>query len=124
MPIVLALTPLRNRHNSGVMRSGSKALDWIAKGLKLGRRIVGEPIARGKMNEEYYNTRNRPLYAVSPALSLFNPTITDVRGDVLGYYDSAAGSNTWISARPTGYGAVPGYRPVALASGEIGRAHV
>jgi RHS repeat-associated protein len=55
--------------------------------------------------------------AVSPGLSLFNPTITDFRGDILGYYDSSAGSVTWNAARPTGYGAVPGYRPVALASG-------
>ena len=57
------------------------------------------------------------LDAITPGLSLFNPTITDFRGDVLAYYDSSAGSNTWISARPTGYGAVPGYRPVALANG-------
>jgi RHS repeat-associated protein len=57
------------------------------------------------------------LDAVSPALSLFNPLVTDVRGDVLGYYDSSVGNVTWNAARPTGYGAVPGYRPVALASG-------
>jgi hypothetical protein len=50
------------------------------------------------------------LDAITPGLTLFNPTITDFRGDVLGYYDSAAGSNTWISARPTGYGAVPGFQ--------------
>ncbi|HEV2319936.1 MAG TPA: DUF6531 domain-containing protein [Verrucomicrobiae bacterium] len=55
--------------------------------------------------------------AVSPELSLFNPTITDVRGDILGYYDSSAGTNSWNSARPTGYGAVPNYRPMALGSG-------
>ncbi|HEV2454128.1 MAG TPA: RHS repeat-associated core domain-containing protein, partial [Verrucomicrobiae bacterium] len=57
------------------------------------------------------------LDGTSPGLSLFNPTISDIRGDILGYFDSAAGSNTWNSARPTGYGAVPNYRPVALASG-------
>src|SRR5208282_3954055 len=30
--------------------------------------------------------------AVSPYLSLFNPTISDVRGNILGYYDSSKGS--------------------------------
>jgi RHS repeat-associated protein len=55
--------------------------------------------------------------AVSPGLSLFNPTISDARGNILGYYDSAQGIVLWNSARPTGYGAVPGYRPLALANG-------
>jgi RHS repeat-associated protein len=55
--------------------------------------------------------------AVSPYLNLFNPTISDFRGDVLGYYDSELGSVTWNSARPTGYGAVPGYRPAAVGNG-------
>jgi RHS repeat-associated protein len=55
--------------------------------------------------------------AVSPGLSLFNPTISDARGNILGYYDSAQGSVVWNSARSTGYGAVPGYRPLALANG-------
>ncbi|MGH7978637.1 MAG: RHS repeat-associated core domain-containing protein, partial [Limisphaerales bacterium] len=59
------------------------------------------------------------LDAVSPRLSLFNPTVSDVRGDVLGYYDSSAGSVTWNTARPTGYGAVPDYRPAALGSGTL-----
>jgi RHS repeat-associated protein len=57
------------------------------------------------------------LDAVSPELSLFNPTITDVRGNILGFYDSSVGIVNWSAARPTGYGAVPGYRPMALASG-------
>ena len=53
----------------------------------------------------------------SPELNLFNPSISDFRGDILAYYDSAQGSVVWNSSRPTGYGAVPGYRPVALANG-------
>jgi RHS repeat-associated protein len=57
------------------------------------------------------------LDGVSPGLSLFNPTASDVRGNILSYYDSSVGSVTWNPARSTGYGAVPGYRPVALASG-------
>jgi len=54
--------------------------------------------------------------ADSPGLNLFNPTLSDFRGNILGYYNSAGGSNVWNAARPTGYGAVPGYRPVALAN--------
>jgi RHS repeat-associated protein len=54
--------------------------------------------------------------ADSPKLNLFNPTISDFRGNILGYYNSAGGSNVWNAARPTGYGAVPDYRPVALAN--------
>ncbi|HEV2327615.1 MAG TPA: DUF6531 domain-containing protein [Verrucomicrobiae bacterium] len=57
------------------------------------------------------------LDGISPGLSLFNSTVSDVRGDILGYYDSSVGSVTWNPARPTGYGAVPNYRPVALGSG-------
>jgi RHS repeat-associated protein len=57
------------------------------------------------------------LDGISPGLSLFNPTVSDVRGNILSYYDSSVGSVTWSPARSTGYGAVPGYRPVALASG-------
>ncbi|HTV42882.1 MAG TPA: DUF6531 domain-containing protein [Candidatus Sulfotelmatobacter sp.] len=52
---------------------------------------------------------------VSPGLSLFNPTISDFRGNILG--EVTNGVVAWNSARPTGYGAVPGYRPVALAHG-------
>jgi RHS repeat-associated protein len=55
--------------------------------------------------------------AVSPYLNLFDPTISDIRGNILGYYDPTKGSVTWNPSRPTGYGAVPDYRPVALANG-------
>jgi len=57
------------------------------------------------------------LDAVSPGGSLFNSTISDARGNILGYYDSSLGSVTLNSSRPTGFGAVSGYRPVALANG-------
>jgi len=53
--------------------------------------------------------------AVSPYLSLFEPVISDIRGNVLGVVTNSVVS--WTPARPTGYGAVPGYRPVALGSG-------
>jgi RHS repeat-associated protein len=57
------------------------------------------------------------LDGVSPGLSLFNPAVSDVGGNVLAYYDSSIGTVTWNAARPTGYGAVPNYRPLALADG-------
>jgi len=53
--------------------------------------------------------------AVSPYLNFFNPLISDFRGNVLA--EITNGIVSWIPARPTGYGAVPGYRPVALTYG-------
>ena len=53
--------------------------------------------------------------AVSPYLTLFEPVINDVRGNVLGVVTN--GVISWSPSRPTGYGAVPGYRPVALGNG-------
>ncbi len=55
------------------------------------------------------------LEAVSPYLDLFNPVISDSRGDILAEVTNNAVS--WNPARPTGYGAVPGYRPAAFANG-------
>jgi RHS repeat-associated protein len=53
--------------------------------------------------------------AVSPYLSLFNPVISDFRGNILA--EVTNGVVAWNSSRPTGYGAVPAYRPVALGHG-------
>jgi RHS repeat-associated protein len=53
--------------------------------------------------------------AVSPYLDLFEPVISDFRGNVLGVVTN--GVVGWNPARPTGFGAVPGYRPPALGSG-------
>ncbi len=55
------------------------------------------------------------LDAVSPYLDSFNPVISDSRGDILAEVTNNAVS--WNPARPTGYGAVPGYRPAAFANG-------
>ncbi len=55
------------------------------------------------------------LEAVSPILNLFEPTISDFRGNILGVV--ANSGVTWNPARPTGYGAVPGYLPLPLANG-------
>jgi len=52
---------------------------------------------------------------VSPYLNQFYPTISDYRGNILG--EVTNGLVNWFAARPTGYGAVPGYRPVALGYG-------
>ena len=53
--------------------------------------------------------------AASPGLNLFNPVISDFRGNILA--EITNGVVSWNPARPTGYGAVPGYRPVALGHG-------
>jgi RHS repeat-associated protein len=53
--------------------------------------------------------------AISPELNLFNPVISDARGNILA--EVTNGVTSWNPARPTGYGAVPGYRPAAFANG-------
>jgi RHS repeat-associated protein len=55
------------------------------------------------------------LDGVSPYLNLFNPIISDFRGNILA--EVTNGVANWNTARPTGYGAVPGYRPQALGHG-------
>lgn len=57
------------------------------------------------------------LDAVSPMLNLFEPVISDFRGNVLGVVTNGAGALSWNPARPTGYGSVPGYQPLPLANG-------
>ena len=56
------------------------------------------------------------LDAVSPYLNTFNPLISDLRGDILGEVTNGM-AIAWNPARPTGYGAVPSYRPPALGHG-------
>ncbi|HWY30593.1 MAG TPA: RHS repeat-associated core domain-containing protein, partial [Candidatus Acidoferrum sp.] len=53
--------------------------------------------------------------AVSPYQNNFDPVISDARGNVLA--EETNGVPYWTLARPTGYGAVPGYRPVAFGNG-------
>ena len=52
---------------------------------------------------------------VSPLLNLFYPVISDYRGNILAV--ATNGGVSWNPARPTGYGAVPGFRPLALGHG-------
>jgi RHS repeat-associated protein len=51
----------------------------------------------------------------SPYLNTFNPVISDARGNVLA--EVTNGTASWTLARPTAYGSVPGYRPVAYGNG-------
>lgn len=53
--------------------------------------------------------------ADSPYLNFFNPVISDARGNILA--EVTNGVTSWNPARPTGYGAVPGYQPAAFANG-------
>lgn len=50
--------------------------------------------------------------AVSRGRNGFAPLVSDFRGNILGAVANSAVS--WNPARPTGFGAVPGYRPLAL----------
>lgn len=55
------------------------------------------------------------LDGVTTYLNQFVPLISDFRGDIMaGVTNNAV---AWNPSRPTGYGAVPGYRPVALGHG-------
>jgi RHS repeat-associated protein len=55
------------------------------------------------------------LEGVSQYLNTFNSTISDARGNVLA--EMTNGMVSWNPSRPTGYGAVPGYRPAPFGSG-------
>ena len=54
------------------------------------------------------------LDAVSTDPVTFSPVVSDVRGNVLGVVTNN-GTVLWNASRPTGYGAVPGYRPLTIA---------
>jgi RHS repeat-associated protein len=63
------------------------------------------------------------LDAVMPQSMTLNPTISDSRGNVLAVVTN--GVVSWNPSRPTGYGAVPGYRPLPLGAGaNLGQAAV
>ena len=83
----------------------------VSYGISTQWKLYG-PDGRGK-----YGTQNGTgcLDAVSPYLTLFNPFISDFRGNILA--EVTNGAVAWNPNRPTGYGAVPGYRPVALGHG-------
>jgi RHS repeat-associated protein len=51
----------------------------------------------------------------SPYLNQFYPVVSDFRGNVLG--EITNGIVSWSPSRPTGYGAVPGYRPAPFGNG-------
>ncbi len=55
--------------------------------------------------------------AIIPGVDLFCPTLSDARGNVHAVYDQTHGSLMFNSSRPTGYGAVPAYRPLPLSHG-------
>jgi len=52
--------------------------------------------------------------AIVPGPELFCPVASDARGNLLVVNDGSHGGLIWNKSRPTGYGAVPGYRPPAL----------
>jgi hypothetical protein len=60
--------------------------------------------------------------AFIPGPELFCPILGDAFGNLHAVYDQTHGSLTWYASRVTGYGAVPGYRPVTLgtASADLG----
>jgi len=57
--------------------------------------------------------------AIVPGPTLFCPIISDIQGNLLAIYDPKhSGNLNWFPSRETGYGAVPGCRPVPI--GQVG----
>lgn len=56
------------------------------------------------------------LEGTSTGIGSFQPTVSDARGNVLGQATNSLAVR-WTAARVTGYGAVPGYRPLPLGRG-------
>jgi RHS repeat-associated protein len=67
------------------------------------------------LNGRYGGLNGTGGFDASSSGSQFNPTISDARGNILAVVVN--GVVSWNSSRPTGYGAVPNYRPVALGNG-------
>jgi RHS repeat-associated protein len=57
------------------------------------------------------------LDAIVEEPNIFEPVLGDARGNLQGYYSPIQVKPVWNSSRPTGYGGVPGYRPVSLDEG-------
>jgi RHS repeat-associated protein len=57
------------------------------------------------------------LVAVSASPQAPSPVVSDIRGNGYALYSVSQGGLVWYSSRVTGYGAVPGYRPLPLGDG-------
>jgi YD repeat-containing protein len=57
------------------------------------------------------------LEAVSASPQAPSAIVSDIRGNGYAFYSVAQGSLVWYSSRVTGYGAVPGFRPLSLGDG-------
>jgi RHS repeat-associated protein len=57
------------------------------------------------------------LEAVATGMGYFLPTLSDSRGNILATLNPQLSTLDWLDSRPTGYGAVPGYRPLPLGHG-------
>jgi RHS repeat-associated protein len=56
-------------------------------------------------------------------VGVVRPVVSDARGNVHGLFDTVEGQMQWNGSRPTGYGAVPEYRPLSLSdNGDLGSA--
>jgi RHS repeat-associated protein len=90
-------------------------VEFLELGVSYGSQMVWK-LYGPDLNGKYGGLNGTGAFdAVSPYLNLFNPVLSDFRGNILG--EVTNGAVSWNPARPTGYGAVPGYRPVAFANG-------
>jgi RHS repeat-associated protein len=56
------------------------------------------------------------LDGVIDDIGIFHPVVSDARGNLLASYDPVTQQMKWTESRPTGYGAIPEHRPVALVN--------
>ncbi len=99
----------------GVLLSAAPAVEFLEPGTSPGVQTIWK--LYGPDLNGTYGGRNGTggLEGISPYLNSFYPVISDARGNVLAEVTNGVAS--WILARPTGYGAVPGYRPVSFGNG-------
>ncbi|HWD92252.1 MAG TPA: RHS repeat-associated core domain-containing protein [Verrucomicrobiae bacterium] len=57
------------------------------------------------------------LEAVASGIGAPSPIVSDIRGNGYAVYNVPQANLTWYSSRPTGFGAVPGYRVLPLGDG-------
>ncbi len=90
--------------------------------MALGVSVAGKTTWRlmgPDMNGRYGGLQGRGGFdaIMPPEPKLFCPTIADARGNILAVYDVSHKTLSWNTSRPTGYGAVPTYRPPPLGRG-------
>jgi|GEM_PF-4522371 len=95
--------------------------------LELGVNVSGKArwkICGPDLNGSYGGMNGTGGYdGVVDDVGVVRPVVSDARGNVHGLFDTVELTMNWNGSRPTGYGAVPEYRPLSLSdNGDLGSA--